>query len=127
LGTLRIEARRKISAAFGPAPDVARRMLFSQPGARSFPAVAHIPQRTGRRRMNRDIAAGKWQQVRGKVKEQWGKLTDDDLKMAEGKFEKLSGLIRERYGYSKEMAERELDEFYKRVIHLMDEPAAPRR
>ena len=76
--------------------------------------------------MNRDIVAGKWQQMRGKVKEQWGKLTDDDLKMVEGKFDKLSGVIRERYGYSKERAEREIDDFYKRVLDLQ-EPAAPRR
>jgi uncharacterized protein YjbJ (UPF0337 family) len=61
--------------------------------------------------MNRDIIGGKWQQVRGKVKEEWGKLTDDDLKMVEGKFDKLAGLIRERYGYTKEKAEQELDRF----------------
>ena len=75
--------------------------------------------------MNQDIVAGKWQQIRGNVKEQWGKLTDDDLKMVEGKLDKLVGLLRERYGYSKERAERELDDFYKRVIHE-DEPAARR-
>jgi uncharacterized protein YjbJ (UPF0337 family) len=61
--------------------------------------------------MNRDIIGGKWQQIRGKVKEEWGKLTDDDLKMVEGKFDKLAGLIRERYGYTKEKAEQELDSF----------------
>ena len=61
--------------------------------------------------MNRDIIGGKWQQIRGKVKEEWGKLTDDDLKMVEGKFNKLAGLIRERYGYTKEKADQELDRF----------------
>jgi uncharacterized protein YjbJ (UPF0337 family) len=61
--------------------------------------------------MNRDIIGGKWQQIRGKVKEEWGKLTDDDLKVVEGKFDKLAGLIRERYGYTKEKAEQELDRF----------------
>ena len=61
--------------------------------------------------MNRDIMMGKWQQLRGKVKEEWGKLTDDDLKTVEGKFDKLSGLIRERYGYTKEKADQELDRF----------------
>jgi len=62
--------------------------------------------------MNRDILAGKWQQLRGKVKEQWGKLTDDDLTQAEGKFEKLAGFLRERYGYTQEVAEKELARFH---------------
>jgi uncharacterized protein YjbJ (UPF0337 family) len=62
--------------------------------------------------MNRDIAAGKWQQLVGKVKEQWGKLTDDDLRKVEGKYDKMAGLLREKYGYTKERAEEELDRFY---------------
>ncbi len=68
--------------------------------------------------MNRDIVGGKWQQLRGKVKEEWGKLTDDDLKMAEGKFEKLSGLLRERYGYTREKAEDDLERFYKKYVYV---------
>ena len=71
--------------------------------------------------MNRDILGGKWQQVRGKVKEQWGKLTDDDLTTAEGKFEKLSGLIQERYGYAREKAEGELERFYKKYVYVDEE------
>ncbi len=74
--------------------------------------------------MNRDIVGGKWQQLRGKVKEQWGKLTDDDLTAAEGKFDKLSGLIRERYGYTREKAEDELERFYKKYVYV--EESAPR-
>jgi len=74
--------------------------------------------------MNRDIISGKWQQLRGKVKEQWGKLTDDDLTQAEGKYDKLTGAIRERYGYTRERAEEELDRFYKKYVHL--DEAAPR-
>lgn len=73
--------------------------------------------------MNRDIVGGKWQQVRGKMKEEWGKLTDDDLKMAEGKFDKLSGLIRERYGYTKEKAEADLDRFCKKHHVYVEEDA----
>lgn len=72
--------------------------------------------------MNRDIVGGKWQQIAGKVKEEWGKLTDDDLTKAEGKFERLSGVIRERYGYSREKAEEELDRFYKKHVYV-DEAA----
>lgn len=71
--------------------------------------------------MNRDIVGGKWQQVRGKVKEEWGKLTDDDLKVAEGKFDKLAGLIRERYGYTREKAEDELERFCKKHDVYVDE------
>jgi uncharacterized protein YjbJ (UPF0337 family) len=73
--------------------------------------------------MNRDIIGGKWQQLRGKVKEEWGKLTDDDLKTVEGKFDKLSGLIRERYGYSREKADEELDRFYRKHKAYAEEDA----
>ena len=71
--------------------------------------------------MNRDIVGGKWQQLRGKVKEEWGKLTDDDLKVAEGKFDKLAGLIRERYGYTREKAEDELERFYRKHVYVDEE------
>ena len=61
--------------------------------------------------MNTDILAGKWKQVRGEIKKQWGKLTDDDLAMVEGQQDKLVGLVQERYGYAREQAEREVDQF----------------
>ena len=61
--------------------------------------------------MNRDILAGKWKELKGSVKEKWGKLTDDELDQAAGRFEQLSGLIQQRYGYAKDRAERELDQF----------------
>jgi uncharacterized protein YjbJ (UPF0337 family) len=80
--------------------------------------------------VNQDIVAGKWQQFKGKVKEQWGKLTDDDLTTAKGKFDKLSGLLRERYGYSKGKAEEELGRFYEQHDVYMDggqEPELRRR
>jgi uncharacterized protein YjbJ (UPF0337 family) len=60
--------------------------------------------------MNRDILAGKWKELKGSVKEKWGKLTDDELDQAAGRFDQLSGLIQQRYGYAKDRAERELDE-----------------
>ena len=56
--------------------------------------------------MNWDQIAGNWKQVKGKVK--WGKLTDDDLDVIEGKKDQLVGRLQERYGYSKEQAEKEL-------------------
>ena len=55
--------------------------------------------------MNWDQAEGKWTQLKGSVKEKWGKLTDDDLKVIDGKRESLIGKIQERYGVSKENAE----------------------
>ncbi|WP_279027121.1 MULTISPECIES: CsbD family protein [Gibbsiella] len=58
--------------------------------------------------MNKDQAGGNWKQFRGKIKEQWGKLTDDDMTIIEGKREQLVGKIQERYGYQKEQAEKEV-------------------
>ncbi len=61
--------------------------------------------------MNRDILEGKWKQLKGSVKEKWGELTDDELDKSAGRFDKVAGLIQERYGYAKDQAEQELDEF----------------
>jgi uncharacterized protein YjbJ (UPF0337 family) len=61
--------------------------------------------------MNWDQMAGNWKQLTGKMKEKWGKLTDDDLTRVEGKRDQLAGLLQQKYGYAKEQAERELDEF----------------
>jgi uncharacterized protein YjbJ (UPF0337 family) len=51
---------------------------------------------------------GNWKQVKGKVKEQWGKLTDDDLDVIAGKRDQLEGKIQERYGYAKDQTRREI-------------------
>ena len=64
--------------------------------------------------MNKDQASGKWQQVKGKLKQQWGKLTDDDLTVLEGREDQLAGKIQERYGIAKEDAERQIREFKER-------------
>ena len=64
--------------------------------------------------MNEDVLKGKWKQVKGEVKSQWGKLTDDDLDQAEGDAEKLIGRVQERYGYAREDAKREVDDFFRR-------------
>lgn len=60
---------------------------------------------------NRDVMVGKWKQVRGKAKQTWGKLTDNDLDRITGRFDELAGLIQERYGYTREQAEKEVDRF----------------
>ena len=61
--------------------------------------------------MNWDRIAGNWKEFKGKVKEKWGKLTDDDLTAVAGKRDQLAGRLQQRYGYGKDQAERELDEF----------------
>ena len=64
--------------------------------------------------MNRDVIQGKWQQWKGRVKRQWAKLTDDDLKQIEGNLDVATGKLQERYGYARDQAEREWDEFCRR-------------
>ena len=61
--------------------------------------------------MNWDQVTGNWKQFKGKVKEKWGQLTDDDLTAIEGKRDQIAGKLQERYGYEKDRAERELDDF----------------
>ncbi|MEJ4045955.1 CsbD family protein [Erwinia sp. SLM-02] len=67
--------------------------------------------------MNNDEVSGNWKQFKGKVKEQWGKLTDDDLTVVEGKRDQLVGKIQERYGYQKDQAEKELSDWESRNNH----------
>lgn len=61
--------------------------------------------------MNWDRITGRWKQWMGLAKEQWGKLTDDDLTMIAGRREQFAGLLQERYGYVKDDAEKALDDF----------------
>jgi uncharacterized protein YjbJ (UPF0337 family) len=61
--------------------------------------------------MNWDRVEGKWKQYSGKVKEKWGKLTDDDLTTISGKRDQLIGKVQERYGMAKDQAEAQVDEF----------------
>jgi uncharacterized protein YjbJ (UPF0337 family) len=64
--------------------------------------------------MNADTLKGKWKQMTGEVKAQWGKLTDDEIMHAEGDLEKLQGKIQEKYGYSKDKAKEEVNNFMNR-------------
>lgn len=61
--------------------------------------------------MNWDQIEGNWKQFKGKVKEKWGELTDDDLQVIGGKRDKLIGKLQEKYGIAKEEAEKELKNF----------------
>ncbi len=58
--------------------------------------------------MNEDTIKGNWKQLKGKIKEQWGKLTDDDLAMVEGRYDQLAGRLQERYGIERDEAERQI-------------------
>jgi uncharacterized protein YjbJ (UPF0337 family) len=61
--------------------------------------------------MNWDRISGNWKQFTGKVKEKWGKLTDDDLTVIAGKRDQFAGLLQKRYGYEKDRADKEIDDF----------------
>ena len=61
--------------------------------------------------MNWDQVQGKWKQYKGKAKEKWGQLTDDDLDMIDGRSQQLVGKLQERYGIAKEAAEKQANEF----------------
>ena len=61
--------------------------------------------------MNWDRAAGDWKQLKGKVKQKWAKLTDDDLTYVDGQRDQLLGRIQERYGIAKDQAEKQLKEW----------------
>lgn len=63
--------------------------------------------------MNWDQAKGNWKQIKGKIREQWGELTDDELDIINGRREQLAGSIQKRYGITREEAERQIDEFEK--------------
>ena len=60
--------------------------------------------------MNQDVFEGKWNEMRGQVKEWWGKLTDDDLERVGGKADQMIGLLQQKYGYTKEHAEEEFNQ-----------------
>jgi uncharacterized protein YjbJ (UPF0337 family) len=57
----------------------------------------------------KDVLEGKWKQIRGEMKQWWGRLTDDDFDQINGSRDKLIGKLQERYGYAKDKAEAELD------------------
>ena len=61
--------------------------------------------------MNKDIITGKWKEVKGKLKQQWGKLTDDDISHMQGTYEELEGTLQKKYGYKKEEVERQIETF----------------
>ena len=67
--------------------------------------------------MNKDIFEGKWKEMRGQLKEWWGELTDDELDQANGNAEQIVGLLQQKYGYTREAAEKE---FNRRIEDVND-------
>jgi uncharacterized protein YjbJ (UPF0337 family) len=63
--------------------------------------------------MNTDIIKGKWKQLNGRIRQQWGKLTDDDLTVLEGSRDYLAGKVQERYGVTRDIAEQQVKDFEK--------------
>ena len=71
--------------------------------------------------MNTNILKGNWKQLQGNIKEQWGKLTDDDLTQIQGKRDKLEGVLQEKYGYSKSKARAEVDSYLDEIEDQFDD------
>ncbi|MEI6095213.1 MAG: CsbD family protein [Gammaproteobacteria bacterium] len=61
--------------------------------------------------MNKDIFEGKWEETKGKMKQLWGKLTDDDFKVIEGNHQEIFGILQKHYGHSKDQAESAVKDF----------------
>lgn len=74
--------------------------------------------------MNSDQFEGKWKQLKGSVKQRWGKLTDDDITSLSGKKDELVGKIQERYGITKEQAHKEADEWARAANRDLDATTA---
>jgi uncharacterized protein YjbJ (UPF0337 family) len=77
--------------------------------------------------MNWDEVSGKWNQVKGYAKERWGKLTDDDLTMIDGKRDRMVGKIQERYGITKEKAEEQIRDWNFQVRRENEKETARRK
>lgn len=74
--------------------------------------------------MNTDFLKGSWDEIRGRIKSEWGKLTDDDLARANGDLEELVGIVRKRYGYEESEARSKVDEWLSKAegkIRSLDE------
>ncbi len=61
--------------------------------------------------MNKNIFEGNWKQIKGKLKQQWGKFTDDEIDQMEGQYDKIAGALQKKYGYDQEHTEKELENF----------------
>ena len=74
--------------------------------------------------MNADILKGKWKEIKGQIREEWGELTDDEIAQVEGTEERLVGLLQKKYGYAKDEAETKYKEFMERYDKAPSDPAS---
>jgi len=70
--------------------------------------------------MNQDFVKGKWKQIRGRARQWWGKLTEDDLDVIDGNRHQLIGILQERYGYTKEKAANEVNQHIQELVRETD-------
>ena len=77
--------------------------------------------------MNEDVLKGEWKELKGKIKAKWGQLTDDDVAELEGNMDKVAGHLQQRYGYAKERAEKEYDDFKKSLAAKVLAVTSPKR
>jgi uncharacterized protein YjbJ (UPF0337 family) len=79
---------------------------------RGFSSQSSFTQhKTKEQAMNWDRVEGNWKEFKGKAQQKWGKLTNDDLEVVQGKRTELSGRLQQRYGYEKDRAEKEIDDW----------------
>lgn len=71
--------------------------------------------------MDKDIIKGKWREIQGKLKQQWGKLTDDEITQINGSYEELSGRLQKLYGYNKDKARSEIESFLDKYHYTEEE------
>jgi uncharacterized protein YjbJ (UPF0337 family) len=64
--------------------------------------------------MNTDIVKGNWKEIKGKIKQQWAKFTDDEIAQLKGSYEELEGQIQKKYGWQKEQARTEINNFLRK-------------
>lgn len=67
--------------------------------------------------MNKDIFEGKWEEVKGKMKKAWGKLTDDDFKQIEGNQQEIYGKLQKHYGYTEDQVKKVIKDFQSKNHH----------
>ena len=75
---------------------------------------------------NENILQGQWKELKGKVREKWGQLTDDELDQINGRYDQLIGHLQKSYGYSQERARREVDDFLTHTDHGPERPMTNR-
>jgi uncharacterized protein YjbJ (UPF0337 family) len=98
------------ATSYYPAPNASVRCHLRNPLNRQFRSVAK-----GEVSMNWEQIEGNWIQFKGKLRQQWGKFSEDELDTVKGKREQFIGKLQEKYGIVKEKAEKELDEFLRKL------------